>query len=85
MTRDSVERSVGGANTALRDIGRETGATILLPTDVLCDAQQCLTRLGGVSLYRDRGHLSQLGSRLLIARLKVAELIRRGGSTPPPQ
>jgi hypothetical protein len=78
VDRPAIDHAIGAQNTALREIGRETGAQVLLPVDVLCDARRCRTRLGEVSLYRDRGHLSLVGSRYLVERLGVADLIRRG-------
>jgi peptidoglycan/LPS O-acetylase OafA/YrhL len=77
LGRGAIEPEASTINRAFVEIGRRTGATVLLPTDVLCDAQQCQTVLNGVSLYRDEGHLSMLGSRLLTERLGLRALLNR--------
>jgi peptidoglycan/LPS O-acetylase OafA/YrhL len=41
--------------------------------DFLCDAQACKTSMDGVLLYRDAGHLSVAGSRLIAKRVSLAE------------
>lgn len=35
------------------------------PDKLLCDQRRCLTEMEGVPLYKDRGHLNDVGSRLL--------------------
>ena len=41
---------------------------------LLCDAKVCRTTMDGTLLYRDKGHLSYDGSRLLVARSGLSHL-----------
>jgi peptidoglycan/LPS O-acetylase OafA/YrhL len=43
-------------------------------SDLLCDAQLCQSEINNIFIYRDGGHLSISGSRLLLGNLKVSEL-----------
>ncbi|HEY1042835.1 MAG TPA: acyltransferase family protein [Telluria sp.] len=42
----------------------------------LCDALSCKTMLDGTMVYRDGGHFSYAGSRLMAARMQLARLIQ---------
>ena len=51
------------------------GAVVLRPSTALCEAGQCVTERNGVILYRDDGHLTNAGSRLVVERLGLLERI----------
>lgn len=57
----------------LRRVSREAGVPIFWPDEFLCRDGTCLVELDGVPLYRDTGHLSVAGSRLLGERWKLAQ------------
>jgi hypothetical protein len=42
----------------------------------LCDSHICQTLINGTMIYRDGGHLSIAGSKLLAKRMQLAQLIR---------
>lgn len=75
VSRQSVEPGMTVVGRIFTEIGRRTGAIVLLPGNVLCDQVQCQTTLNGVSLYRDEGHLSVLGSRVLAEKLGLAAFL----------
>lgn len=77
LTREMIEPEASTINRAFAEIGSRTGATVVLPSEFLCDRRQCLTMLNGVSLYRDDGHLSVAGSRLLAERMGLRALLSR--------
>jgi hypothetical protein len=55
----------------MRQIAKEKGATYILPRDILCEGEKCLTRLSDQQedlLAMDYGHLTVSGSNFLIAR-----------------
>jgi hypothetical protein len=45
--------------------------------DVLCGASTCATEIGGVSIYRDAGHLSYAGSEYLGRRMAITRQVER--------
>lgn len=51
------------------------GVPVIRLADFLCDARACVTMLDGTLVYRDAGHLSYDGSRLLAARMDWQRLI----------
>lgn len=59
----------------LRQVAAETGAIVIFPADVLCRSGWCMTRDGDVLLYRDRGHLTAGGSRMLVERLGLRGML----------
>jgi hypothetical protein len=59
VTRREIMDSIGDVSARLRKAAEESGAVILDPLDVLCDATRCPTLwLDGRPVYRDPGHLS---------------------------
>jgi len=42
----------------------------------LCDSQRCITQLGKTFLYRDEGHFSRAGSKLIGERLSFGDSLR---------
>ncbi|WP_439106127.1 acyltransferase family protein [Congregibacter sp.] len=55
----------------LNEVSKETGIKILWLSDLMCEGKSCQSKLGNVPLFRDRGHLTDEGSKLL---LKNADL-----------
>jgi len=70
-----VAKQIGQLSRRLDEAILSTGAIVLLPSDVLCDQARCVTRFDGISLYRDVGHVTQLGSRLLVKRLGLKAIL----------
>lgn len=62
----------GGVESALLSVAPDAA----LPSSVLCDAESCRTREGGVILYQDRGHLTREGARYVIDRLGLRERLQ---------
>ena len=60
----SLLDSLGSAGVPVFDFG-----------DVLCGSEYCTTRMDGVLLYRDGGHLSYDGSRLLAQKFRLDTLL----------
>jgi peptidoglycan/LPS O-acetylase OafA/YrhL len=56
----------------------DVGVEVIRFDDVLCSAQTCVTKIGSTFLYRDSGHLSYEGSRLLAQRMSWGDLVARG-------
>lgn len=46
----------------------EEGIIFIKPEEILCDAEECLNRIAGLSLYRDRGHFTVAGSRYFMEK-----------------
>ncbi|MEZ8582879.1 acyltransferase family protein [Vibrio splendidus] len=38
---------------------------VINPNEIICDEQHCYSSIDGVPLYKDAGHLNQIGSRLI--------------------
>jgi peptidoglycan/LPS O-acetylase OafA/YrhL len=74
VPRDHV--IVTDVDRQLRQMATRTGAILLLPTDVMCDARVCRSSADGVSLYHDRGHLTLAGSRRLITKLRLMDVLK---------
>jgi hypothetical protein len=51
------------------------GVPVIRLADFLCDREACVTMLDGTLVYRDAGHLSYDGSRLLATRMDWQRLI----------
>lgn len=50
--------------------------------EVLCTDQTCATQIGDVPIYRDEGHLSAAGSRLVMARIDWQRHFSAAGGSP---
>lgn len=53
------------------------GIPVIRPSDFLCKSEACETMIDGTMIYRDEGHLSHTGSRLLATRMDWAKLIEQ--------
>jgi len=60
----------------LRRVSREADVPIFWPDEFLCRSGTCIVELDGIPLYRDTGHLSVAGSRLLGERWHLAQRLR---------
>jgi len=61
----------------LRRVAREADVPVFWPDEFLCRQGTCMVELDGVALYRDTGHISNAGSRLLGERLHLAERLEQ--------
>ncbi len=61
----------------LERLSAEEHVDVIRFDEALCSDGQCATELEGTPLYRDAGHLSYDGSRLLASRIKLGELVMR--------
>ncbi|WP_439101382.1 acyltransferase family protein [Congregibacter sp.] len=50
----------------LSQVSKATGVPILWLSDLMCDGTSCQTQRNGVPLYRDKGHLTDKGSEILL-------------------
>lgn len=69
IPQSEAERNAATIEDALRRVASATGAELLFPATVLCEAGRCDTRRGDTILYVDRGHLTPAGSRVVIGGL----------------
>lgn len=56
-------------------VAREADVAVIRLDEWLCDGERCKVEIDGVPLYRDHGHLSYDGSRILGERMRLAERI----------
>lgn len=61
----------------LDQVSREENVTVIQPADYLCKAGTCAVELDGLGIYRDAGHLSHDGSRVLGIRMDLGNLLLR--------
>jgi peptidoglycan/LPS O-acetylase OafA/YrhL len=59
----------------LRQVSQKANVEVISLYDVLCDEMMCKTEMGGKLLYRDQGHLSYDGSKIVARRAALAEKI----------
>ena len=70
LTQTPVDLNSPSLREEIRAVALQTGADTFDPTESLCPGQRCLTERNGVSLYRDRDHLTRTGVPLLKNELK---------------
>ena len=58
---------------ALREVQYQTGAAFIWLDKLYCDDVICRTKVGDVYIYRDRGHLTYAGSKLLLSELDILQ------------
>lgn len=56
-------------------VAREADVAVIRLDEWLCDGERCKVEIDGIPLYRDHGHLSHDGSRILGERMRLAERI----------
>lgn len=78
MCRITLE-STRAANTAELEVleASQLFVPMVFLSDLLCDAEYCSTLIGGNIVYRDEGHLSIEGARLLGEQYNLGREIRR--------
>ncbi len=59
----------------LSTVSKTADVAVLDTYDFLCNQDRCLSQLNGTPLYRDAGHLSVSGARILGEKAKLAERI----------
>jgi peptidoglycan/LPS O-acetylase OafA/YrhL len=57
---------------AIRRVAKRVGATVFDPSEVLCRSGRCISEINGVSIYKDKSHLSPNGAKLLTRGLMQA-------------
>lgn len=67
ITQDFVRSRMAWVDAEIRAIGAETGASVLIPTDIFCDPQEphCKSTSDGVLLSDDGSHVNRFGSLYL--------------------
>lgn len=60
------------ANKFLDRSAERYGVQIVRMSDVLCSGRKCITEHNGVPIYRDAGHLSNAGSKIVFELLRSA-------------
>ena len=70
-------RDKQSAVLALMQAAEKLGVPVIRLSDFLCKAETCDTMIDGTMIYRDGGHLSHDGSRLLATRMNWAKLIEQ--------
>ena len=65
--------SKGHVLAFLDRVSREAGVEVVSFDALLCDGSRCATEQDGTFLYRDEGHLSYDGARLLGRRMRLGE------------
>lgn len=60
----------------LARIGRDADIDVIRFDDLLCDDARCATELDGTFLYRDEGHLSYDGARLVGRRMGLGQRVQ---------
>jgi hypothetical protein len=75
-TFKEVDRNLGSIILELREVAMETGATLLLPTEVMCPNGICRSVIRGKSIYHDRGHLTSHGSEYVVRSLGLENMLK---------
>ena len=74
----AIFRANSGAIDSLVEAAIKAGASNIRLSDAICDERICHSILDGTALYRDSGHLSYAGSRVVVDKLASE------GRLPPP-
>ncbi|WP_162301409.1 acyltransferase family protein [Cognatilysobacter segetis] len=72
IPREAYEANMKPTLDLLAQLEREAKVSVVRFDDALCDESHCATEMQGVMLYRDDGHLSYEGSRLVGRRMHLA-------------
>ncbi|WP_129793644.1 acyltransferase family protein [Sphingosinicella sp. CPCC 101087] len=59
----------------LQNVADRAGVPLYLPEDAVCSGGLCGTRVGALPIYRDEGHLTPEGARLVISRLGLERVL----------
>lgn len=70
--------------TMLQQVAAQTGASLLDPSNALCDGGTCVPTVDGVSIYSDNNHLAATGARRLLPLLRKAVPPAKPGRRAPP-
>lgn len=73
IPRAQYEANMRPTLDLLARLEREAGVRVVRFDDTLCDESHCATEMDGVMLYRDDGHMSYEGSRLIGRRMHLAK------------
>lgn len=70
LSVDAKEITSPSLRAQVISVAENAGAEIFDPREVLCQGQQCLSEIDGVSIYKDDNHLAPSGARVLAASLR---------------
>ena len=79
--RRRIRERLQFVDSQLTSLDGMNGVTVLRPINVLCDAAQCPTWIGGITAYKDNDHLSHEGAMLL--QPMFDQIMRDAGRKPP--
>lgn len=71
ISRDAALQKDVAVNAFLDRLEDEFNVQVVRLSDLLCENDHCMTQIDGVPVYRDQGHLSIEGSRLLLENRAV--------------
>ena len=77
MDEARYRHAASSVHALLKRVSREADVPVFWPDEVLCSGGTCAVELDGVPLYRDVGHLSYDGSRLLGTKLGLGERLQK--------
>lgn len=73
FSTEEYRSNQGSITTALKEVQRQTGANFVWLDSLICNGKVCRTKIENVYLYRDEGHLSHDGSKLLLSKLDILQ------------
>ena len=76
MPVDEYRASKATVLDFLSRIGGDAGVDVIRFDELLCDEARCATELDGTFLYRDEGHLSYDGARLVGRRMDLGKRVQ---------
>lgn len=71
ILQDSYRARRAGALALLKRVAREADVPVVYPHELLCQSGRCVVESAGTFLYRDAGHFSVDGARLLAQQLNL--------------
>lgn len=73
ISLSDASRRDGPVHSALLSVAEASEIPVLWPAEGLCRGDLCRTKLGGVTLYADRSHLTEDGAVTVARSLQLAE------------
>ena len=65
MSRSKHHEEFANVINVFENISKRTGVVLFDPSNTLCSASKCIYEENGISLYKDKSHLSERGAKLL--------------------
>ncbi|CAN5604985.1 acyltransferase family protein [soil metagenome] len=69
------QASKAGVLQLLNRIELDSQVGVVSFDELLCDREECATSLGAHAIYRDEGHFSYVGSRVVAERMRLGQLL----------